>query len=492
MEDLPALPSSRNSSRAPSRQLSSPDLTESHLNIRDFVRETRQRLNFLSVQLPILDDHQVSELSDGEMILVPLSCSALNALASMTRQLDTITTELGTIQGIVATLPTGSAMDSKLAPINASLRDLSQRVSAAPPPHMSAPPWAPVPPTSVTTRPSTLQVQPTRPAPPPAQPRPKGRAPPPDAPPSSFDPDIPRYDADTRTFYGDPRAYADKFPHSWEANAFREGKYPYPSTFVSGHLAPDCPKPQPSYAQAASKGPSKGKKDKSSLTAAKVASASKPVPVTQASRSLPTAERRFYAPRSSTSEHPQAPLIAATFPDIAASVLTDGNCILPLTVTTKVNDRGSVTLLVTDPTTPAAPFAPYFDALSSQLNKSFPVGDSPWLPFRLAPNEVQLAIHSRRLAFLPEDPEELFPCLAESVLNSKNVLILAARYLNPDKRSREGKTATSIIVSVHPGDVFTMGSSIRLFSRSRTIERAYFSNRYTQCKNCWGYSHVAP
>jgi len=37
-----------------------------------------------------------------------------------------------------------------------------------------------------------------------------------------------------------------------------------------------------------------------------------------------------------------------------------------------------------------------------------------------------------------------------------------------------------------------MGSSIRLFSRSRTIERAYSSNQYTQCKNCWGYGHVAP
>jgi len=37
-----------------------------------------------------------------------------------------------------------------------------------------------------------------------------------------------------------------------------------------------------------------------------------------------------------------------------------------------------------------------------------------------------------------------------------------------------------------------MGPSIRLFSRSRTIERAYSFNRYTQCKNCWGYGHVAP
>ena len=55
-----------------------------------------------------------------------------------------------------------------------------------------------------------------------------------------------------------------------------------------------------------------------------------------------------------------------------------------------------------------------------------------------------------------------------------------------------GKTATSVVVSVHPGDVPAMGSSIRLYSRSRTVERAYASYRYTQCRNCWGFRHVAP
>jgi len=296
----------------------------------------------------------------------------------------------------------------------------------------------------------------------------------------------------TRSFYGDRGAYADQFPDSWEANAFREGKYPDPTTFIAGHLAPDCPKPQQSYAKVASAGAPKGKKNKSSLTAAQVASASNSVPGIQPPKSLPTAERRFYGPHSSPSEHQQASLMAATFSDIAARVLRDANCILPLAVTTKVNDRGSVTLLVTDPATPAAPFAPYFDAVSAQLNKSFPVGESPWLPFRLAPNKAQLPIHSLPIAFLPENPDELLPCLGESILNSKKIRILAARYLNPDVASREGISATSVIVSVHPGDVPAMGSSIRLLSRSRTVERAYSSNKYTQCKNCGGYGHVAP
>lgn len=88
-------------------------------------------------------------------MLVPLPCSALNALASMTRQLDTLTTQLGNIQSMVATIPTYPAVEkvieTSLAPINASIRDLSQRVSAALPPQGQAHARAPVPLTSVTT-----------------------------------------------------------------------------------------------------------------------------------------------------------------------------------------------------------------------------------------------------------------------------------------------------------------------------------------------------
>jgi len=348
MEDLRPLPSSGAPFRASSRQSSTPDLHETHLYIRDFVRETPQRLHFTSAQLPILNDNQLTDLSDGETVLLPLCCSALNALVSMTCQLDTITTQLGNIQSVVATLATFPALEGALAPVNPSLRDLSQRVSAAPPSQVPAPARPPIPPSGTTTH-----CMPQR-----AQGRPKVRAPPSSKPaPSSFDPDIPRYDPETRSFYGTPRAYAEKFPDSCEAHAFREAKYPDPTTFISGHLSPDCPKPQPSYAQAASTGAPKGSTNKSSLTAAKVALANDLVPGPQAPKSLRTAERRFYTPHSSASEHPQASLIAATFPDIAARVLRDANCILPLAVRAKVNNWGSVTLLVTDPATPAAAFA---------------------------------------------------------------------------------------------------------------------------------------
>jgi len=228
MEDLPPLPAPMNSSRAPSRHSSSPDLTESHLYIHDFVHETRPRLNFTLTQLPILDDHQLSDLSDGKTVLVPLSCSTLNALASMTRQLETITTQVGNIQAIVATLPTWPALEGTRAPINGAIRDLLHRVSA-PPSQAPAPTRTPVHPTSVTTRPAPAPARPpgrpscatTHPAPPMPLPRAKACTRPSDkSSASSFDPDIPRYDPDTRSFYGDPTACADKFTDSSEAKAF--------------------------------------------------------------------------------------------------------------------------------------------------------------------------------------------------------------------------------------------------------------------------------
>jgi len=181
----------------------------------------------------------------------------------MTPQLDTITTQLGNIQQAVHTMPTWTALEGTLAPINAAIRDLSHRVAALPP-QPPAPTQPQVPPAGVTTRQAPAQTRPPFPPtgttthPPP---RPKARPLPPSKGSSSaFDPDIPRYDVDTQSFYGNPRAYADKFPHSWEANTFREGKYPDPTTFISAHLAPDCPKPQQRYAKVALNGARRAKR----------------------------------------------------------------------------------------------------------------------------------------------------------------------------------------------------------------------------------------
>jgi len=76
--------------------------------------------------------------------------------------------------------------------------------------------------------------------------------------------------------------------------------------------------------------------------------------------------------------HQDAPSIAATFPDIATRVLSESNCLLLLGFSATVNQRGAISLTVTDKATPAASYAPYFDSLTRALNQSFPVGENPW------------------------------------------------------------------------------------------------------------------
>ena len=55
---------------------------------------------------------------------------------------------------------------------------------------------------------------------------------------------------------------------------------------------------------------------------------------------LRQAVRRFFASRTTFEPHPDALKIAAHFPDIAASVLREANCSLPLSCTCMVNDKG--------------------------------------------------------------------------------------------------------------------------------------------------------
>ena len=65
---FPSLPSSKALSlvEEPSQNL---------LLLRHFLPETRHRLRFAPEQIPISDDRQLNDLSDGESILIPFVCS---------------------------------------------------------------------------------------------------------------------------------------------------------------------------------------------------------------------------------------------------------------------------------------------------------------------------------------------------------------------------------------------------------------------------------
>jgi len=107
--------------------------------------------------------------------------------------------------------------------------------------------------------------------------------------------------------------------------------------------------------------------------------------------------------------HPDEALIRIRWPALAALVLCEANSNLLVALKTFVNDTGALSLLSTDTAVPAASYAPFFEALSLKLNQSFPVGDNPWLPFRLAPTNLQFAIHGIPLEALPKDDDLLFP-----------------------------------------------------------------------------------
>ena len=137
----------------------------------------------------------------------------------------------------------------------------------------------------------------------------------------------------------------------------------------------------------------KGKKRSSDNTSVtKVAEAVKKASSPKATTPLASAARRFFAPCSSPGPHPDAADIKAHLPDWAPAVLREANCSLPRSLKAIINDRGSVTLIVVDTSVPPASYAPYFEAITTKLNQSFPVGENPSLPLRLAPTSVQLAI----------------------------------------------------------------------------------------------------
>ena len=96
---FPSIPSSRSSSVAEQPSLNL-------LLLRQFLHDRCDRLRFSPDQTPIYGDRQLKDLSDSESILILFLCSSLNAFASMTKQLDTVTTQLATVQSIMATLPT--------------------------------------------------------------------------------------------------------------------------------------------------------------------------------------------------------------------------------------------------------------------------------------------------------------------------------------------------------------------------------------------------
>jgi len=92
--------------------------------------------------------------------------------------------------------------------------------------------------------------------------------------------------------------------------------------------------------------------------------------------------------------------------------------------------------------------------------------------------------------FPPRDEEELFPYIRQGILDDKGTPVLSARYLNPDRDSRDTKQASSVGVTVDPQHVSTLTSGLFILSQICKVELAFSANRTSQCRNCWRYGHA--
>jgi len=306
----------------------------------------------------------LSQLVSGLVTVSHELSGVSQKLATISQENKAIREEFPDVSSQLANLPPTQDQSTlkAVADLQASIRELSHRVSAPVP----APPQVLAP--THSTHHSFVAPGPG----PSRKGKERARAPPTPTPTAAEDPKylIPFYDTKLGKAFGDPARYARLFPHSYEAGEYHSGAYDVAS-FTPGHLHPDNI-PAPSSAQGAS-GFGSGGKDKKKPgkppSPQQVASGVAP-PNKNGPPSLPGAQRPFFAPHQSPAPHPDAPSIAATFPDRAARVLRESNCLLPLGFSATVNPRGAISLSVTYKATPAASYARYFDSLTRALNQS--------------------------------------------------------------------------------------------------------------------------
>ena len=109
-----------------------------------------------------------------------------------------------------------------------------------------------------------------------------------------------------------------------------------------------------------------------------------------------------------------------------------------------------------------------------------------------APTTIQFAIHSIPAEVLPEDENQLFTFIKNSIHNAKAVTIGSARYLHKDRTAGLPKQPTSVVFSVNPDDVPILLPALFFFSKGLKVEKTTQANRYTQCLNCYRFGQAHP
>ena len=254
-------------------------LSEHLIYMRNFLEETLVKLSIHNTY-PLPTDNELNQdISTGEALALLLLGSSINALASLLDKVISLTNRLthihDSVSSVANSVPNKEEMTASLAPITSSVRDLSHRISTA----TSQRTQALLPPATPTSRSNGKTTSSATPS---------GDGP-------TLDPNFPRVNTANKVCYGDPDAFANSHPDSWEAFHFANGGYSRFPKFVPSHLDPVCPRR--SYADAAST--TTKKKTKKASPAGVAALATPPSSTSSSSKpsSLPAATRRFYAPR---------------------------------------------------------------------------------------------------------------------------------------------------------------------------------------------------
>ena len=428
----------------PSASSSTAGVSDDARFLSSLIDRTRDRIQLDSTQIPSLSLKECDFLFSGEAIILPFLLSTIHAVSALGDRMEELFSSVHGLQSQLASSP----VDTELRDLRGAVSDLSHRLPPLPSIHTQNRLSAPQPSAS-RTGPSSTGPSPQAPS--------------------------------SRTAGSNP-------PLTTPAHPGPSSRPSYAAVIHGGTSEFDQ-----AAAESAAKRKAKGKgSPRSGTTASKVADvveASSP----KGPPPLSGTSRRFYAPCRSHAPRPDEALIRIRLPDIAASVLKEANSQLPVSFKSFVNSQGTVTLSNVDTSVHASSYAPFFEALTSQLNQSFPVGDNPWQTFRLAPTDLQFAIHGLPLDAMPGDDALLPSSLSTSIDNAKGFIIKGASCLNPDRQSRTaGKHACSVVVQVaaEHGWRMTDPPFALLYGENRVVERAYPSSPFTQCGNCWKFGHV--
>ena len=312
----------------PSASSSTAGVSDDARFLSALIDRTRNRIQLDSTQIPSISSKECDTLSSGDAIILPFLLSIIHAVSALGGRMEELFSSVHSLQSQVFNSP----VDKELRDLRGAVRDLSHRLSSLPSNNpQSRPP---------VSQPSTSRTGPSSAGPPPQAPisRPAGSNP----------------------------------THASSSHSGPSSRPFYAAVIHEGTSE---------FNQAVAENFAKRKaKSKGSPPSGTTASKVKAVIEASSPKGPPSpsgASRTFYAPCRSHASHPDEALICIRLPDIAVSVLKEANSQLPVSFKSFVNTKGAVTLSIVDTSVPAASYAPFFEALTSRLNQSFPVANNP-------------------------------------------------------------------------------------------------------------------